>query len=116
MKTNYETKVNIKFANGNSMAFLGQGYIVSGDKKVFVRLYATSDLRHVVVKMYHHHGYGFQWDQAKDLGLIEQEECNNGTMITFDRIALFYKTQFFDEYTLMSQLEVAFRLMNFKLL
>lgn len=116
MKTNYETKVNIKFANGNSMAFLGQGYIVSGDKKVFVRLYATSDLRHVVVKIYHHNGYGFQWDQAKDLGLIEQEECNNGTMITFDRIALFYKTQFFDEYTLMSQLEVAFRLMNFKLL
>lgn len=49
MKINYETKVNIKFANGNSVAFLGQGYIVSSDKKVFVRLYATSDLRHVVV-------------------------------------------------------------------
>lgn len=35
MKTNYETKINIKFANGNGMAFLGQGYIVSGDKQDF---------------------------------------------------------------------------------
>ena len=37
-------KVNVKFANGNCLAFLGQGYITSDDKKVFVRLYATSDL------------------------------------------------------------------------
>ena len=44
-------KVSVKFANGNCMAFLGQGYITSDDKKVFVRLYTTSDLRHVVVKM-----------------------------------------------------------------
>ena len=48
-------KVNVKFANGNGMAFLGQGYITSDDKKVFVRLYTTSDLTHIVVKMYHHH-------------------------------------------------------------
>ena len=47
-------KVSVKFANGNGMAFLGQGYITSGDKKVFVRLYTTSDLRRVVVKMYRH--------------------------------------------------------------
>ena len=45
-----KTKVSVKFANGNSMAFLGQGYIASGDKKVFVRLYTTSDLTHIVVK------------------------------------------------------------------
>ena len=42
-------KVNVKFANGNSLAFLGQGYITSGNKKVFVRLYTSSDLRQVVV-------------------------------------------------------------------
>ena len=35
MKIDYKTKISIKFANGNSMAFLGQGYIASGDKKVF---------------------------------------------------------------------------------
>ena len=34
MKIDYKTKISIKFANGNSMAFLGQGYIASGDKKV----------------------------------------------------------------------------------
>lgn len=33
-------KVNVKFT-GNGMAFLGQGYIISDDKKMFVRLYAT---------------------------------------------------------------------------
>ena len=108
--------VSVKFANGNGMAFLGQGYITSGDKKVFVRLYTTSDLIHVIVKMYHHHGYGFQWDNAKNLGLIKQENCNNGTMITFNRITLFYKTECYHEYTIMAQLEIAFKLMNFKLL
>lgn len=109
-------KVNVKFANGNCMAFLGQGYITSGDKKVFVRLYTTSDLRRVVVKMYHHHGYSFKWDDAKDLGLIQQDECGNGTMLTFNRFTLFYKTECYYEYTLMGQLEIAFKLMNFKLL
>ncbi len=54
MKIYYKTKISIKFANGNSMAFLGQGYIASGDKKVFVRLYTTSDLRRVVVKIVVH--------------------------------------------------------------
>ena len=109
-------KVNVKFANGNGMAFLGQGYITSGNKKVFVRLYTTSDLRHVVVKMYHHHGYSFKWDDAKDLGLIQQDECDNGTMLTFDRIVLFYKTECYYKYTIMAQLEIALKLMNFKLL
>ena len=108
--------VSVKFANGNGMAFLGQGYIASDDKKVFVRLYTTSDLMHVVVKMYHHHGYGFQWDDAKNLGLIKQEDCNNGTMITFNRITLFYKTECYYEHTIMSQLEIAFKVMDFKLL
>lgn len=109
-------KVSVKFANGNCMAFLGQGYITSGDKKVFVRLYTTSDLRHVVVKMYRHHGYSFKLDDAKDLGLIQQDECVNGTMLTFDRIVLFYKTECYYGHTLMAQLEIAFKLMNFKLL
>ena len=109
-------KVSVKFAKGNGMAFLGQGYITSGDKKVFVRLYTTSDLRRVVVKMYRHHGYSFKWDDAKYLGLIKQEDCNNGTMLTFDRIVLFYKTECYYEHTIMSQLEIAFKLMNFKLL
>lgn len=109
-------KVSVKFANGNGMAFLGQGYITSDDKKVFVRLYTTSDLRHVVVKMYHHHGYSFKWDHAKDLGLIQQDECDNGTMLTFDRIVLFYKTECYYKYTIMAQLEIALKLMNFKLL
>ena len=108
--------VYVKFANGNGMAFLGQGYIASDDKKVFVRLYTTSDLERVIVKMYHHHGYGFQWDDAKNLGLIKQEDCNNGTMITFNRITLFYKTECYHEHTIMAQLEIAFKLMNFKLL
>lgn len=36
-------KVNVKFANGNCLAFLGQGYITSDDKKVFVRLYAKGN-------------------------------------------------------------------------
>lgn len=107
-------KVSIKFANGNGMAFLGQGYIVSDNKKVFVRLYTTSDLRRVIVKMYRHHGYSFKWDEAKDLGLIQQDECSNGTMLTFNRITLFYKTEY--EHTIMAQLEIAFKLMNFKLL
>ena len=109
-------KVNVKFANGNCMAFLGQGYITSDGKKVFVRLYTTSDLRHVVVKMYRHHGYSFKWDDAKDLGLIQQDECGNGTMLTFDRITLFYKTECYYKYTIMTQLEIALKLMNFKLL
>lgn len=113
---NNKTKVNVKFANGNGMAYLGQGYITSGDKKVFVRLYTTNDFGRIIVKMYHHHGYGFQWDKAKDLGLIQQKECNNGTMITFDRITLFYKTKFYYGRTIISQLETAFRLMNFKFL
>ena len=43
-------KVNVKFTNGNGMAFLGQGYITYDDKKVFVHLYTTSDLTHIVVK------------------------------------------------------------------
>lgn len=109
-------KVSVKFANGNGMAFLGKGYITSGDKKVFVRLYTKSDLRRVVVKMYRHHGYSFKWDEAKDLGLIQQDECCNGTMLTFDRITLLYKTERDYEYTIMAQLEIAFKLMNFKLL
>ena len=109
-------KVSVKFANGNGMAFLGQGYINSDDKKVFVRLYTTSDLRHVVVKMYRHHGYSFKWDDAKDLGLIHQDECGNGTMLTFDRITLFYKTECYYERTIMAQLEIALKLINFKLL
>lgn len=109
-------KVNIKFANGNGMAFLGQGYITSDYKKVFVRLYTTSDLRHLMVKMYRHHGYSFKWDDAKDLGLMNQDECGNGTILTFDRMRLFYKTECYYEYTIMAQLEIAFKLMNFKLL
>ena len=109
-------KVNVKFANGNCLAFLGQGYITSDDKKVFVRLYATSDLTHIVVKMYHHHGYSFKWNDAKDLGLMQQDECGNGTLLTFDRMCLFYKTQGYYEFTIMAQLEIAFKLMNFKLL
>lgn len=109
-------KVNVKFANGNGMAFLGQGYITSGDKKVFVRLYTTSDLTHVVVKMYHHHGYSFTWPEAKSLGLIHQEEFINGTILKFNRIILFYNTECYYEYTLMAQLEIALKLMNFKLL
>lgn len=32
MVTNRKAKVNVKFANGRSMAFLGQGYIISGNK------------------------------------------------------------------------------------
>ena len=116
MKIDYKTKISVKFANGNSMAFLGQGYIASGDKKVFVRLYTTSDLRRVVVKMYRHHGYSFKWNDAKDLGLMQQYECGNGTLLTFDRMRLFYKTQCYYEFTIMAQLEIAFKLMNFKLL
>ena len=109
-------KVNVKFANGNGMAFLGQGYITSDNKKVFVRLYTTSDLRHLMVKMYRHHGYSFKWDDAKDLGLMNQDECGNGTILTFDRMRLFYKTECYYEYTIMAQLEIAFKLMDFKLL
>lgn len=109
-------KVNVKFANGNGLAFLGQGYITSGDKKIFVRLYTTSNLVQIVVKMYRHHGYSFKWDNAKDLGLIHQDDCNNGTMLTFDRITLFYKTVCYYKYTIMAQLESALKLMNFKLL
>lgn len=116
MVANRKTKVNIKFANGRGIAFLGQGYIVFGNKKVFIRLYTTSDLIHVIVKIYHHHGYGFQWNKAKNLGLIKQEDCNNGTMITFNRITLLNETGFYHKYTFTSQLEIAFRLMNFKLL
>ena len=116
MVTNRKAKVNVKFANGRSMAFLGQGYIISDNKKVFIRLYTTSDLIHVIVKMYHHHGYEFQWNNAKNLGLIKQEDCNNGTMLTFNRITLLNKTGFYHKYTFMSQLEIAFRLMQFKLL
>lgn len=109
-------KVNVKFANGNGMAFLGQGYITSDNKKVFVRLYTTSDLRHLMVKMYRHHGYSFKWDDAKDLGLMNQDECGNGTILTFDRMRLFYKTECYYEYTIMAQLEIAFKLVDFKLL
>ena len=111
-----KTKVSVKFANGNSMAFLGQGYIAYDDKKIFVRLYTTSDLRRVVVKIYRHHGYSFKWNDAKDLGLMQQDECVNGTMLTFDRIVLFYKTECYYKYTIMAQLEIALKLMNFKLL
>lgn len=32
-------KVNVKFANGNGMAFLGQGYITSDDKDVSFGVY-----------------------------------------------------------------------------
>lgn len=109
-------KVNVKFANGNCLAFLGQGYITSDDKKVFVRLYATSDLTHIVVKMYHHHGYSFKWDKAKDLGLVQQNEFHHGTTLKFNRIVLFYKTECYYQYTLMAQLEIAFKVMDFKLL
>ena len=116
MKIDYKTKISVKFANGNDMAFLGQGYITSGDKKVFVRLYATSDLTHVVIKLYHHHGYSFTWPEAKDLGLVRQDEFRNGTMLKFNRIVLFYKTECYYQYQLMAQLEIAFKLMNFKLL
>ena len=109
-------KVSVKFANGNGMAFLGQGYITSDDKKVFVRLYATSDLTHIVVKMYHHHGFSFTWPEDKSLDLVQQDEFINGTMFKFNRIILFYKTECYYEYTLMAQLEIALKLMNFKLL
>lgn len=109
-------KVSVKFAHRNGMAFLGQGYITSDDKKVFVRLYATSDLTHIMVKMYHHHGFSFKWDRAKDLGLVQKDEFRNGTMFKFDRIILFYKTECYHKYTLMAQLEIAFKVMNFKFL
>lgn len=109
-------KVNVKFANGNGLAFLGQGYITSGDKKVFVRLYAASDLTHVIVRMYYHHGYSFKWDKAKDLGLVQQDDFRNGTMFRFNRIILFYKTECYYQYTIMAQLEIALKLMDFKLL
>ena len=109
-------KVNVKFANGNCLAFLGQGYITSDDKKVFVRLYATSDLTHIVVKMYHHHGYSFIEPKADELGLVKQEDFCNGTMLRFDRIVLFYKTECFYQYQLVVQLEIAFKVMDFKLL
>lgn len=109
-------KVNVKFANGNDMAFLGQGYITSDDKKVFVRLYTTSDLTHIVVKMYHHHGYDFIWSKAKDLGLVQQIDFKNGTMLKFNRIVLFNKTECYCRYQLTAQLEIAFKIMDFKLL
>ena len=109
-------KVNVKFANGNDMAFLGQGYITSGDKKVFVRLYTTSDLIHIVVKMYHHHGYGFNWPKAKEFGMDhEQTDFKNGTMFKFNRITLFHKTECYYLDRLVSQLEIAFNLMEFEL-
>ena len=92
-------KVNVKFANGNGMAFLGQGYITYDDKKVFVR-----------------YGYSFTWPKAKDLGLVQQSEFRNGTMLKFNRVILFYKTECFYQYQLMTQLEIAFKVMDFKLL
>lgn len=110
------TLVNVKFANGKGMAFLGQGYITINDKKVFARLYTTSDLTHVYVKMYNHHGYSFKWDKAKELGLIGQEDQKNGTILKFDRIALYYQVESYYEYTIMAQLEIAFELMGFNLL
>ena len=109
-------KVNVKFANGNGLAFLGQGYITSDDKKVFVRLYTTRDLTHIVVKMYYYHGYSFNWHKAKELGLVQQSKFRNGTMLKFDRIVLFYKTECYHKYQLMAQLEIAFKVMDFKLL
>lgn len=109
-------KVNVKFANGNCLAPLGQGYIIFDDKKVFVRLYAASDLMHIVVKMYHHHGYSFNWPKAKELGLVRQDKFPNGTMLMFDRVVLFRKTECFYQYQLVPQLEIAFELMDFKLL
>lgn len=109
-------KVNVKFANGSDMAFLGQGYITYDDKKVFVRLYTTSDLIHIVVKMYHHHGYGFNLPKAEDLGLVEQSDFKNGTMLKFNRITLFHKTECYYLYQLKAQLEIAFKIMDFKLL
>lgn len=111
-----KVRVNVRFGNGNGMAFLGQGYITSDDKKVFVRLYATSDLTHIVVKMYNHHGYSFNLPKAEELGLVQQTDFRNGTMLRFDRIALFYKTECFYQYSLMAQLEIAFKVMDFKLL
>ena len=42
MKIDYKTKISVKFANGNSMAFLGQGYIVSGDWKDKTEYYVTN--------------------------------------------------------------------------
>lgn len=77
-------KVNVKFANGNCLAFLGQGYIASDDKK--------------------------------ELGLVQQGEFRNGTMLKFNRIVLFYKTECYYQYQLMAQLEIAFKVMDFKLL
>lgn len=56
-------KVNVKFANGNCLAFLG-----------------------------------------------------HGTMLKFNRIVLFYKTECYYQYQLMAQLEIAFKVMDFKLL
>ena len=47
---------------------------------------------------------------------MQQDECGNGTLLTFDRMRLFYKTQCYYEFTIMAQLEIAFKLMNFKLL
>lgn len=106
MKIDYKTKISVKFANGNSMAFLGQGYIVSDDKKIFIRLYTINDLRRVVMKMYRHHGCSFKWNYTKDLGLMQQDECGNGALLTFDRMRLFYKTQCYYEFTIMAQLEM----------
>ena len=68
-------KVNVKFANGNCLAFLGQGYIT-----------------------------------------VQQDEFRNGTMLKFNRIVLFYKTECYYQYQLMAQLEIAFKVMDFKLL
>lgn len=37
-------------------------------------------------------------------------------MLKFNRIILFYKTECYYQYKLMAQLEIAFKVMDFKLL
>lgn len=50
MKIDYKTKISVKFANGNSMAFLGQGYIASGDKMGIVLGYKSAHIATVRVQ------------------------------------------------------------------
>lgn len=103
-------KVYIKFANGNGLAFLGQGYVCIDGKKVFVRMYTSSSLNRLYLRMYRHHGYSFVWNDF----IKDQCDFNHGTMFTFDVCHIRETVGY--SWDAMAMLEQVFQVINFKLL
>ena len=104
------TAIRVNVRTNNNLAFLGHGYIFVNNKKVFVRMYVNLSLDRLYVRIYHHHGYGFVWNDF----IVDQGDFKYGTILVFNVNRMREMVE--HSYNVMDMLSQILEFINFKLL